>query len=129
MAGGAPALARRWRVVVSTESLPAVFGLLSLARVHRVFGSDVVYAGQSAGSGTPSSRYGSPSRHLCGLLFGHARLFSQWWFILIDERAGVVRLWVVLAITLRNLVLVGVAVVLITQAFRYPERATHDIAL
>jgi hypothetical protein len=56
-------------------------------------------------------------------------VFSQWWFVLIDERAGAVRLWVVLAITLRNLVLVGVFVALMTQAFRYPERATHDIAV
>lgn len=55
-------------------------------------------------------------------------VFSQWWFVW-DERAGAVRLWVVLAITLRNLVLVGVAVALMTQAFRHPERATHDIAL
>lgn len=30
-------------------------------------------------------------------------VFSQWWFVLIDERAGAVRLWVVLAITLPNL--------------------------
>jgi hypothetical protein len=56
-------------------------------------------------------------------------VFSQWWFVLTDERTGAVRLWVVLAITLRNLVLVGVAAALITQAFRHPERATHDIAV
>jgi hypothetical protein len=30
--------------VVSTESLPAVFGLLSLARVHRVFGAEALRA-------------------------------------------------------------------------------------
>jgi hypothetical protein len=214
-----PALARRWRAVVSTvlsvvgflaawwafapsgfdtfrryregsgfeiESLPAVFGLFSRARVQQVSGSEVVYAGQLRWVGHAlvalwillvlacvfvglrrpvdalplltglvvallllsrifSLQYLLWAVPFFALLWARRErllptiyaacclvtlaVFSLWWSVLVDERAGGLRPWVVLALTLRNLVLTGVAVALVAQAFHHPERATYDVAL
>jgi hypothetical protein len=64
-----------------------------------------------------------------GCCFVTLAVFWLWWSELIHEQAGAVRVWAVVAIALRNLVLACVAVALIIQGFRHPERATCDVAL